>query len=79
MILEWSISSREGDDFGVEHFLERGRRFWNGAFPRMGAMIVEWMGWMATGWDGNGLRCGHMGRNRTGWDGIGSDGWKELE
>ena len=30
MILEWSISSRGGDDFGVEHFRERG------------ATILEW-------------------------------------
>ena len=31
-----------GDDFAVKHFLERGRRFWSGAFPREGATILEW-------------------------------------
>ena len=31
-----------GDDFGVERFLERGRRFQSGTLPSEGATILEW-------------------------------------
>ena len=41
MILEWSISSRGGDDFGVEHFRGRGRCFWSGAFIGM-VLVLSW-------------------------------------